>query len=220
MGAGEPLPRHCTVAPSEALPRTRLASAHRPPKEAAFAPRPTLLGVAPLAHQPRACRAMLKRGRSGVGIELLPAELDFAAAAEIEPVDLTCVAARPRLQLLRPPADARHAAPRRCSGVAPPVPVDASFGAWLAEAVARARLAVAQVRVRPAQRCTATAAVWPAAGVTSRARPFRARGFARESPRCVLTLPRVFRAAFVCPRSALRRASLPPLRRCYCCCCC
>jgi hypothetical protein len=35
---------------------------------------------------------MLKRGRSATGIELLPAELDFAAAAEIgPPVDLTCV---------------------------------------------------------------------------------------------------------------------------------
>ena len=37
---------------------------------------------------------MLKRGRSITGIELLPAELDYAASAEIgPPVDLTCVSA-------------------------------------------------------------------------------------------------------------------------------
>lgn len=125
----------------------------------------------------RGC-AMLKRGRSISGIELLPAELDFAASAEIgPPVDLTCATLAP-LQLWRTRALACASArastlrvtriPLRRSDTVAPEPADASFGAWLAEATARARLAVAQARARQ-QHATRTAAAQALRGRTLRA---------------------------------------------------
>ena len=93
------------VSPSRGVlvtPPPRPSTATRPPRVcSAFVEGSTFSAVTahppPHAHQLRASRAMLKRGRSGVGVELLPAELDYAAAAEIEPVDLTCASAAARV---------------------------------------------------------------------------------------------------------------------------
>lgn len=220
-GAGEPLPRGHTPPPVQdlraAARRTRICSCRE--------------GASAAWLRSSAGCAMLKRGRSLSGIELLPAELDFAAAAEISPVDLTCAAAT-------------HDCALPLRTIAHCVCVCAGFGAAIdACPAALQRHGCARARGRELRRvagggdgtcktrgcagaCCAQPPRWPRtrrrhATHAATAQALRGRRSVCTPACSALTRPRArFCASRPRPRSAKMRALPPQPRRCCCSCCC